>query len=421
MGSQDRRNRRNRRKHVLPNLSGRQIGHYKLIRRISQSEFSDVYLGVHVILNMRVVVKVSKQERDEQHAFLTEARILAYMKHPHIINVIDYNHYKGRPYIVTGYAARGTLMQLFLDKMPVPVSTVLTYMQPVAEALDFLHVKGYVHHDVKASNIFLDAYDNVLLGDFGLAVPIGESSASGTFYATTTHAAPERIIDSYSASPSADVYAMGITLYHLLTGHFPFQGEDVLAQHVTNAPPPLRTYVPSLSLAVEMVVLKSLSKRVEDRFESVGELLNALRKAYEQSDDAGTMRSIGSIGSAGHPDNDESEQRGSPQSEDVLDTACALESYLLLSTLPAALAYVKGISTNICWLIFALSVLCIPTFGVLLHPKRRAKILVLLTLLASTLIGFVAQNLLLTGTIQFMALVCCTFFLFLYALFQTFR
>lgn len=309
-------------------------------------------------------------------------------------------------------------MHLFLDKMPVPVSTVLTYMQPVAEALDFLHAKGYVHHDVKASNIFLDAYDNVLLGDFGLAASIGETSSSGTFYATPTHAAPERIMNGYSASRSADVYAMGITLYHLLTGHFPFQGDDVLRQHVKDEPPLLRSYVPSLPLAVEMVVLKSLSKRVEDRFESVGELLNALRTAYEQSDDIGTMSSTGSMG---NPDNDEREQRGTPQGEDVLDTACALESYLLLSTLPAALAYVKGISTNICWLIFALSALCIPTLGVLLRPKRRARILVLLTLLASTLIGYIAQSFLLTGTIQFMALVCCTFALFLYALFQTFR
>lgn len=403
--------------HRRSDFSGEQFGHYRLIERIGCGGFAEVYLAQHIHLGTLAVVKVLGDDLTSENArkFLREARIAVLLKHPHIIRILDFGTHFGIPYIAMEYAANGSLRKLYPPGTRLSLPAILELLQPMADALEHIHAKGYVHQDIKLDNMLLDENGRTLLSDFGLATSVQNTLLAEEFACTLTHAAPERFSENYTPSPSVDIYAMGIVVYELLVGYPPFQGDAIAWQHKYKQPVPLRNFLPDIPVQVERVVLKSLEKLPEDRYETVGELFIALHDAYEQSGDS----YIGTLRSTGDPNSDENERPIRNGNEDPLDTAFALESYLLFSTLPAALAYLLDANIGSVWRIFALSVLIIPITCALARPNRLAKILVLLTFLASSLIGFVAQNLLLAGMVQFMALACCTFSIFLYCLFHT--
>jgi eukaryotic-like serine/threonine-protein kinase len=267
--------------------SEQQFGNYRLIKRIGQGGFSNVYLAQHIYLHHHVVVKLLKATLGHRarQSFLSEARTLVLLDHPHIVRVLDFGIQDGTPYIVMQWAANGSLRHIHPEGTRLPLPTILHYAQQIADALTYLHQRNLIHQDIKPENMLLDANNNVLLGDFGLAIMLDETitQQSENFIGTMAYMAPERFANKSAAA--SDQYALAIVIYEWLVGQCPFQGStvDVMQQHQHKSPPSLRQFVPSISPQIERVVLKALRKEPEQRFSSVQAFVDALREAEKSS------------------------------------------------------------------------------------------------------------------------------------------
>jgi tetratricopeptide (TPR) repeat protein len=185
------------------------------------------------------------------------------------------------PYLVMDYAPRGTLRDRHPKGTPLALETLLPYVKQVADALYYAHEQKLIHRDVKPENMLLGERGEVLLSDFGIATVAQSSRYQQTegVAGTATYMAPEQL--QGKPRPASDQFALGIVVYEWLTGTRPFQGTftEIASQHVLTAPPPLRERVPTISEAVEQVVLTALAKDPHERFASVQAFANALEQA----------------------------------------------------------------------------------------------------------------------------------------------
>ncbi|HKF36419.1 MAG TPA: protein kinase, partial [Ktedonobacteraceae bacterium] len=269
---------------------GQQLGNYRLIRPLGQGNFSEVYLGEHIYLHTQAAIKVlyGQLANHDTAGFLTEARTIARLRHPHIVQVLDFGVEDTTPFLVMDYAPGGTLRKLHPKGTPLPLDAVVIYVRQVAEALQFAHQEQLIHRDVKPENMLLGHNDEVLLSDFGIAIMAQSShqqEAQGTA-GTVAYMAPEQL--QGKPRPASDQYALGIVVFEWLCGDHPFHGTlaELYSQHLFVPPPPLREKVPAIPRAVEYVVLKALAKDPKERFASVLAFATALEGAVK-ADSAG--------------------------------------------------------------------------------------------------------------------------------------
>src|SRR6266566_5131809 len=262
---------------------GQQLGNYRLIRLLGQGNFSEVYLGEHIHLNTRAAIKVlhGQLTSDYREGFLSEARTIAHLRHPHIIQVLDFGLEGMTPFLVMDYAPNGTLRQCHPTGTLLPLGTVVTYVTQVAQALQYAHQEKLIHRDIKPENMLLGRNNEVLLSDFGIAI-ISQSSrqqqAQDTA-GTIAYMAPEQL--QGKPRPASDQYALGVVVYEWFCGDRPFHGtpSGLYSQHLFVSPSPLREKVPTIPPAVEHVVLKALAKDPKERFASVRAFATALEEA----------------------------------------------------------------------------------------------------------------------------------------------
>src|SRR5579864_3611145 len=180
-----------------PNLVGQQFGSYKLLRLLGAGGFAEVYLGEHVDLGTQAAIKVlyTQLGPTDIDAFRNEARTIARLTHPHIIRVLDFNAAGSTPFLVMDYAAGGTMRERYPKGTTVPLTTIVSYIQQVAEALQYAHDEKLVHRDIKPENILLDRHQNVLLSDFGIALVAQSSRYQNTqeVIGTASYMSPEQI------------------------------------------------------------------------------------------------------------------------------------------------------------------------------------------------------------------------------------
>ena len=262
---------------------GQQLGNYRLIRHLGQGSFADVYLGKHVFLETLAAVKIlhTRLEAGTQEKFRQEAYVLAHLKHPHIVQVLDYGIEKGTPFLVMTYAPGGTLRERHPLGEQLPLTTILSYLEQIASALDYLHRQRLVHRDVKPANILVEADGTLLLSDFGL-VSLAHTTGSLSHQemaGTPAYMAPEQL--QGHPRPASDQYALAVMVYEWATGKRPFQGSGwaLYQQILSVSPPPLRAWVPALPPQVEAGVLRALSKKPQERFESVSVFMSACKQA----------------------------------------------------------------------------------------------------------------------------------------------
>ena len=267
----------------MTGLVGQQLGNYRLVRLLGRGNFADVYLGTHIHLNTQAAIKVLHGQltgQDEQD-FLTEARIISRLRHPHIVQVLDLGVEGAMPFLVMEYAPGGNLRQRHPRGTQLPLATVVSYVRQIAEALLYAHQERVIHRDLKPENMLLGRRDEVLLSDFGIAAVIHSSLSQQTQNAagTIAYMAPEQI--QANPSPASDQYALGIVVYEWLSGDRPFQGTatEIALKHTLAPPPPLTAKVSTLPLEVEQVVVRALAKDPELRFASVKAFAVALEKA----------------------------------------------------------------------------------------------------------------------------------------------
>ena len=273
---------------------GTRLGQYAIVRLIAAGSMGMVYEAEHRGIGKRVALKVLSPRLAGTTAarlrFLHEASVTARLNHPHIVDVTDRGDDGGHAYLVMELLRGEDLAQRLQRTGPIAAEEMVDLMLPVCAAIASAHKGGVTHRDLKPSNIFLAeregrVHPTVL--DFGIstgtqaieALDARTLSRAGAVVGTPYYLAPEQVLDSRSASPASDQYALGVILYECLTGQRPFDGRDISAVFRTirggNArrPSALR---PELPAALEDVALRAMKQSPRSRFESVKEFGRAL-------------------------------------------------------------------------------------------------------------------------------------------------
>lgn len=269
-------------------LIGQNLGQYEIIEEIAKGGMATVYRARQASIGRDVAIKVlpAKFTHDESfiERFNREVEVIAQLQHPHILPVYDYGEYENMPYIVMAYIKGGTLTDR-INAGPMQSDEVAKMVHQIADALDFAHSQGIVHRDFKPSNVLLDERGNTYLADFGLAkITESGSEITGTMIVGTPHyMAPEQA-RAGDVTGSVDVYALGVTIYQMLTGHAPYKAPTaagIMVAHITEPIPDIHDSRPDLPEVVQDVVEHSMAKEVSDRYESSGNLAIDLAKALE--------------------------------------------------------------------------------------------------------------------------------------------
>lgn len=278
-------------------LVGQQIGQYKILSRIGQGGMAEVYKGIHLILNRHVAIKVLGRhlETDPKVTarFQREAQAVATLRHPNIVQIYDFGRHEGGYYMVMEYV-EGTDLRVELEQRrregaPFSPQQIVHVAEQLASALDYAHIEGVIHRDVKPGNVLLNTRGDAILSDFGLAMLRDRLSqvTMGHAFGTPEYIAPEQAMDSRAATPQSDIYSLGGILYEMITGELPFEADSAISlalKHINEEPPSLRGFVPDLPVAVENVVLKALAKEPQQRYHSGEALVAALRQAWSDED-----------------------------------------------------------------------------------------------------------------------------------------
>jgi serine/threonine protein kinase len=269
----------------VDNYVGEKLGNYRLTRLLGVGGYAAVYLAEHIYLKTQAAIKVLRVSLDEAALarFLTEARTIAHLDHPNIVRTLEFGVQGSIAYLVMSYAPNGTVLRRYPRGSIVPLHVVVQYVRQLADALQYAHAHGVIHRDVKPENILLGRDEEILLGDFGLAV-MSVSSPSWRPMdkaGTIGYMAPEQI--EGKPGKSSDQYGLAVVVYEWLCGSLPFTGLDkeVVTRHLQAPPQPLSERAPSVPSAIEQVVMKALSKDPSERFLSVLHFAQALEEAYQ--------------------------------------------------------------------------------------------------------------------------------------------
>jgi serine/threonine protein kinase len=286
----------------LKALVGKTLGLYRLEKLLSYGGMAAVYQSVHEQLARIVAVKVllpslvlGPPRVSFLDRFRDEARMIATLNHPNILPVYDFGIQDGIAYLVMHYANGGSLYDRLNSSKgggPLPLDEAAHYLAQAAAALDHAHQKGIVHRDVKPHNFLLEER-HLMLGDFGIArLVAGNDENDEASAPTLTSGAPVIRGTPLYLSPEqgrgepvdwrADIYALGVTLYQMLSGQVPFNDPagawPIIMKHVSEAPPPLAGQR-GVTREIEAVVMKALAKQPKDRYQSAGAFAAAFRAA----------------------------------------------------------------------------------------------------------------------------------------------
>ncbi len=271
---------------------GQRFGDYRLSKYLGGGGFADVYLGEHVYLSTKehpveAAVKVLKGPftAREIAEFRNEAQTTLRLEHPHIVQLITFSLAKIKeqetPFLVMPYAIHGSLDKRHPRGTKIPLPTIISYVQQIAEALQYAHDHKVIHRDIKPANFLLGNNENILLSDFGIALVAHRtvSWVQQNIAGSQPYMAPEQFRGE--AQSASDIYSLGVTVYQWLCGELPFSKGDMGYQHNHTSPPQLREKMPSISPEVEKVVMKALAKDPHQRWPDVQAFALSLAQAYQ--------------------------------------------------------------------------------------------------------------------------------------------
>ena len=271
----------------MTNLVGQCLGRYRIVDLLGEGGMAKVYKAYDDRLERYVAIKVILSTffgSEELFArFEREAKALAQLSHPNIVNIHDYGEQGGMPYLVMEYVSGGTLQQKMGKAMHYREAAQL--LEPIARALAYAHKHKFIHRDIKPANILMTEFGQPMLSDFGIAKKlVGESnptmSNSGLGLGTPEYMAPEQGLGK-KIDHRADIYSLGIVFYELVTGRKPFYGKsamEIVLKHVREPIPNPTQYIQFLPDSVGKVIAKATAKHLEDRFQMMESFANALEK-----------------------------------------------------------------------------------------------------------------------------------------------
>jgi serine/threonine protein kinase len=295
----------------MPEWIGKTIGKVRIERAIAKGGMAEVYLGTHLTLDRAVAVKVMhnyvESDPELQSRFEREAKVVAGLRHPNIVQIFDYDTAEGHPYIVMEYLM-GPSLATYLRELhshnqrfqPVQIARLLI---TIATALDYAHERGVIHRDIKPGNIILhNKASNIsteqpiterteaVLTDFGL-VRIAQAvtqTASGLVSGTPAYMSPEQA-QGVKVDHRSDIYSLGVVLYEMVAGRIPFEGDTswtLIFKHINEPPPSIAGIQP----AVQKVINRALAKKPEDRYQTARALAADYMDAIGMLAEANTLR-----------------------------------------------------------------------------------------------------------------------------------
>jgi serine/threonine-protein kinase len=265
-------------------LVNKQIGGYKLVRRIGEGGMGEVYLAEQLTMHRTVALKIlhNKWADDEEFRkrFLLEARAAGKLNHQNLIQVYDVNKYQGKYYFSMEFIDGVTVEDLIRHEGALPVEKVIDICMQVCQALKYLANHNIVHRDIKPANIMVTKDGTVKLGDFGFIQSVwdAELMQEGTTIGTPDYISPEQARGERNLDVRSDIYSLGASLFHMLTGKTLFQGScsKVMRDHIETTPPKLEDLRKDLPKDLKRMLEKMTAKQPIDRYQTPDEVIKDL-------------------------------------------------------------------------------------------------------------------------------------------------
>ena len=257
---------------------------YTIEQELGSGGMATVYLAEDLKLHRKVALKVLRPELASAlgpDRFLQEIDIAAKLNHPHILGLFDCGEADGFLYYVMPYVEGQSLRDKLAEEGELPIAEAVRILRDVVDALSHAHKHNVVHRDIKPDNVMLSGR-HALVTDFGFAKALSEATrhrrrtSEGLALGTPTYMSPEQAAADPHTDHRADIYALGVVAYELLTGRTPFVGttqQELLAAHVKQTPDPVTTYRASVPPVLAELVMRCLEKKAADRWQAAEELL----------------------------------------------------------------------------------------------------------------------------------------------------
>ncbi len=271
---------------------GAQFDEYRIDSLLGKGNMARIYLATDVRLGRKAAIKVIRHGHHSDAQYLArferEARAIAQLNHPHIIQLYRFGQADDLLYMAMQYIEGASLAVVLssyrADGQYIETEEAARLVREIGTALDYAHQKGVIHRDVKPPNIMLDITARAILADFGLVLIKADGTRGGVL-GTPHYIAPEQARSSANAGPTSDLYSLGVIMYEMFTNTRPFDAPkpvEVAMMHITQPPRPPRELRPTISPALEAVILKAMAKKPEDRYQSAAALIAALEQALQE-------------------------------------------------------------------------------------------------------------------------------------------
>ncbi|MCM1176031.1 MAG: Stk1 family PASTA domain-containing Ser/Thr kinase [Blautia sp.] len=264
---------------------------YEILEKIGTGGMSDVYKAKDHKLNRFVAVKVLKQEFSENENFVSkfriEAQAAAGLMHPNIVNVYDVGEEGGIYYIVMELVEGITLKKYIEKKARLSAKEAISIAIQVSMGIESAHNNHIIHRDIKPQNIIISKEGKVKVTDFGIAKAATSNTITSNVMGSVHYTSPEQARGGYSDEKS-DIYSLGVTMFEMLTGRVPFNGETTVAiaiKHIQEELPSPREFVAEIPISVEQIVCKCCQKSPDRRYQSMGELIVDLKQSLMNPDE----------------------------------------------------------------------------------------------------------------------------------------
>jgi len=272
---------------------GAHIDHYEIIRMLGHGGMNRVYLAKDVRNQQEVVLKIPNDDILGNVAvferYKREAEIGNRINHPNVQHLFNTDEKRSEEYLVVEYIKGRTLRAVLEDAAPqlLPLEEVLRITMQICDALAYCHEHCVFHRDIKPENIMIEENGNVKIIDFGIALLEGARRVTwrglSSTVGTPDYMSPEQLKGERGTAAS-DIYAVGVMLYEMLCGHTPFEGENVFAvmnQHVSQDPPSILDYKPTIQPALATVVMKAIRRDPDKRYKSMREMIHDLQNLQD--------------------------------------------------------------------------------------------------------------------------------------------